>query len=194
MGEKYQLNVRGKNSVGLDCASDRQFSDLRKNLLHPVIQIAASILISGIRVEVLLNLSHSAVRFGAKPELDFDEGFKTGVQIRNAKIDKLGEFGEELFVELFVSLLGHFSFSLSAGKFGDILVWLFDQFLDFGAHRIVVKQFVVSFLDALVDVGEIGAEARDGFEDGRSEQRGVSMSKIRSCSRVGSTGMVRQVP
>jgi hypothetical protein len=59
---------------------------------------------------------------------------------------------------LLVCLLGNFGFSFSAGQFGDIFIGLFDELLDSGTYGIVVEKFVVPFLDALVDIWEVGAE------------------------------------
>ncbi len=119
----------------------------------------------------MLDLCHSAVRLCAKSELDLDQGFETGVEVRNTEVDELGKFGEKLFVELFVCLFSHFGFSLRPRQFGHILVWFLDQFLHLGAHGIVVKEFVVALLDAFVDVWKICAEAGDGFQDGGAVKR-----------------------
>lgn len=128
-------------------------------------------MLSGVGIQELLNLRHAGVGFCAESELDFNEGFEARVQIWDAEVDELGQFGKELFVELFVSLFGHVGFSLCAGQFCNVLIRLFDQFLHLGAHGVIVKEFVVTFLDALVDVGEIGAEARDRFENGCADEQ-----------------------
>jgi hypothetical protein len=90
--------------------------------------------------------------------LDFNQGFERRIQIRHAQVDELGKFCEELFVELFVCLLGDFGFSFSTGELRYILVRLFDEFLDSRTDGIVVEEFVVSLLDAFVDIGEVGAK------------------------------------
>ena len=60
----------------------------------------------------------------------------------------MGEFGEELFVELLVRCLCHLSFLLGAREFGDILVGLFNELLDFRAHGVIVEEFMIALLDA----------------------------------------------
>jgi hypothetical protein len=55
-------------------------------------------------------------------------------------------------------LLGDFGFSFSTGELRYILVRLFDEFLDPRTDGIVVEEFVVSLLDAFVDIGEVGAK------------------------------------
>lgn len=113
-----------------------------------------------------MDLSHARVCLGTETQLNLDEGFKAGVEVGHAEVDELGEFGEKLLVQLLVGLLGHFGFALGTGQLCNILVRLLDEALDLGAHGIVVEEFVVAFLDALVDIGEVGAEAGDGVEDG----------------------------
>jgi hypothetical protein len=152
----------------LNGSGDGQVSDFGEDLFHAIVQVASGILISGLRIKILLDLSHATVRFGAESELDFDERFERRIEVWDAEIDELGEFGEELFVELLVGLLCHFGLSLCARQFGHVLVGLFYQLLDLGADGVVVEELVVAFLDAFVDVGEVGAEAGDGFEDSRS--------------------------
>jgi hypothetical protein len=131
-----------------------------------------------------LNLCHSRVRLSAEAQLNLDKRFEAGIEIGNTKIDELGEFAEELLVELLISCLGHICLLLSAGKFGNILVRLLNELLNLRAHRVVVEQFVITLFDTydlsalndstlsdlrtLIDVREVCAKSRDGFENGRT--------------------------
>ena len=69
-----------------------------------------------------------------------------------------------------------------AREFCGIFVGFLDEFFDAGAGGVVVEEFVVAFFDAVVDVGEVGAEAGDGFEDGFS---GVKVGILRGGCRWG---------
>ena len=106
------------------------------------------ILLPGIRIQKLLHLRHTAVRLGAEPQLDLDQGLEAGVQIGDPQVDELGQFGEELLVEGFVGGAGEFGFALRARQLGGVFVGLFDQLLDAGAGGVVVEEFVVAFFYA----------------------------------------------
>jgi len=105
--------------------SDTELTNLLQDLLNSSVQIAIGILISSVRIQILLHLSHSRVSFCAESQLDLDESLKGGVEVRDAQFDELGQFVEELFVELFVGCAGHFCFLFGAGQFCDVLVGLF---------------------------------------------------------------------
>lgn len=66
-------------------------------------------------------------------------------------------------------MFGNFRLSLGAWKFGRVLVGLLDELLDLCSHGIVVEELVVSLLDALVDIREVGTEAGDWLQDGLPE-------------------------
>lgn len=152
----------------LDSPGNTQIPNLLQHLLNPIIQVTPRILIPRLRIKVLLHLRHTRVRLRTEPELDLDQRLEAGIEVRNAQVDQLGEFGEELVVQLLVGLLGHFGFPLCAGQLGCVFVGFLDELLHLGAHGVVVEEFVVAFLDAFVYVGEVGAEAGDGVEDGGS--------------------------
>ena len=63
-----------------------------------------------------------------------------------------------------VGLSRHFGFAFGGGEFGNVLVGFLGELLDARTQAIVVGKFVLTFLDALVDVGEVGAEAGDWFK------------------------------
>lgn len=146
----------------LDCPRNTQIANLLQHLLNTIIQITTRILISRLSIKILLNLRHTRIRLCAKAQLNLDQGLETGIQIWHAQIDELGQFVEELLVELFVCLLCDFGFALCARKFCRVLVGFLDEALDFGAHGVVVEKFVVALFDAFVYVGEVGAETGDG--------------------------------
>ena len=89
---------RGREKHILDSASDGQIANFAQNLLNPVVQVSTGVLFSGIGIQVLLDLSHSRVGFGAESQLNLDKGFERGVEIWNAQVDELGQFGEKLLV------------------------------------------------------------------------------------------------
>lgn len=147
--EPRQTSITPKAKLAnLDGATDAQLANLLKDLLNAGIQLALCILISGLGVQILLDLGHPAVGLGTESELDLDQGLEGRVEVRNAQVDKLGKLGAQLLVQLFVGGLRHILFFLGAGQLGDILVRLVDQALDFGAERIIVKELVASLLDA----------------------------------------------
>lgn len=172
------------NNAKLNSPSYAQIPNLLQHLLNPIIEVSPRVLISRLRIEVLLHLSHARVGLGAEPQLDLDEGLKAGVEVGHAEVDQLRKLGEELLVELLVGLLGDFGLALGARQLGGVLVGLLDELLHLGAHSVVVKEFVVALLDALVDVGEVGAKAGYRFEDGCSI-RAKSAADTDSTSSIG---------
>lgn len=138
-----------------------QIPNLLQYLLNPVIQITPRILISRLRIQILLYLRHTRVSLCTKAQLDFNESFETRIKVGHTQIDELGQFIKQLFVELFVCLLSDFGFALGSGQFCSVLVGLFDETLYFGAHCVVVEEFVIALFDTFVDVWEVGAEAGD---------------------------------
>ena len=100
-----------------------------------------------------------------------------------------------MIVEGFVGGFGDVGVAFGAGEFGGVFVGFFDEFFYFGAGGVVVEEFVVTFFNAwvvvsaeggvgwelvaggrvgfdldggrltFVDVGEVGTEACDGFQD-----------------------------
>lgn len=140
-----------------------QVPNLAQHLLDAAVQNSLRILLPGIGIQILLHLGHARVRLGAEAQLDLDEGLEAGVQVGHAEIDDLGQFGKQLVVEGFVGGFGHVGFLLGARELGDVLVGFFHQLFHFGARGVVVEEFVVALFDAFVYVGEVGAEARDGF-------------------------------
>lgn len=143
-----------------------QIPNLLQNLLNPIIQITPRILIPRLRIKILLHLGHPRIRLRTKAQLNLNQSLETGIQVRHAQVDQLGKLGEQLLVELLVGLLGHFGLALGPGQLRRVLVGLFDELLDLGAHGVVVEELVVALFDAFVDVGEVGAEAGDWVEDG----------------------------
>lgn len=150
----------------LYCARNAQVSYLLQHLFDLCIELALGILISCVGIQILLNLGHSRVGFGAKAQLDLHEGLETGVQVGYAQVDQLGQLGGEHLIQLVVCSLGHLFVLLGARQLGHILVGFVGQFLDLGAGSVVVEGFVIALRDAAIDVGEVGAEALDGIEDG----------------------------
>ena len=147
--EKWAVGrVAQTNNASLNSASDTQLANLLQDLLNSSIQIAIGILISSVRIQVLLDLSHSRVSFGTEAQLDLDESLKGRIQVGNAEFDELGQFREELFVELVIGGACHFCFLFCAGQFGNVLVGLFGEAFHLGADAVVVEEFVVAFLDA----------------------------------------------
>ena len=134
-------------STRLNGSADAKFTNLLEDLLNLVVQLALSVLFSGIRLEVLLNLCHTGVCFGAESELDLDEGFETRIEVGDTEIDELWEFAEELLIELFVSCLSHLGFLLSTRELGYVLVGLLDELLDLCSHGIVVEELMIALLD-----------------------------------------------
>ena len=108
------------------------------------------ILLPRISIQKLLHLRHTAIRLGAKPQLDFHQGLEARIEVGDAQVDELGQFGEELFVEGFVGGAGEFGFALGARQLGGVFVGLFDELLDAGAGGVVVEEFVVAFFYACV--------------------------------------------
>ena len=151
------------------------------------------VLFPRVRIEELLHLRHPAIRLGTEPQLDLHQRLEARIQVRDAEVDELGQFGEELLVEGFIGGFGEFGFSLGAGQFGWVLVGFFDQLFHPRACRVVVEEFMVAFFDAyvwgdssagcrpsgdgetmkptFVYVGKIGAEAGDGFKHGLSARQ-----------------------
>jgi hypothetical protein len=82
-GREIQKGERNSNQI-LDSASDGQVANLAQNLLNPVVQVSTSILISGVGVQVLLNLCHSRIGFCAESQLNLDKGFERRVEVWNA--------------------------------------------------------------------------------------------------------------
>lgn len=128
-------------------AADAQLTNLLQHLLNSAVKVALCILLASIRIEILLYLGHARVGFGTESQLDLDQGFETGIEVGNAEVDELREFGEKLLIQLLICSFGHLSLLLSARQLRYILVGLLDKFLDLGAHGIVVEQLVVTFLD-----------------------------------------------
>ena len=116
--------------------------------------MALGILLSRISIQKLLHLRHTAVRLGAEPQLDLDQGLEARVQIGYAQVDELGQLGEELLVEGFVGGAGEFGFALGARELGGVFVGFFDEFLDACAGGVVVEEFVVAFFYACGREGE----------------------------------------
>lgn len=168
-GNLETKGTRKKETLALNGPCNAQIANLLKDLLDARIQLAIGVLVSCVCIEVLLHLGHAGVCFRTEAQLDLNQRFETGVEVRNTQIDQLWEFIEQLLIELFVCLLGHFRLSLGARKFGRVLVGLLDELLDFCSHGIVVEELVVSLLDALVDIREVGTEAGDGLQDGLPE-------------------------
>jgi len=145
------------------------------------------ILLPSIRIQELLHLRHPRIRLRAKPQLYLHQRLETRIQIRHPEVDELGQLGEELVVEGLVGGFGEVGFALCARQLGGVFVGFFDEFFHAGAGGVVVEELVVAFFDAwgflglewvtwkgerwgrgrstFVYVGEIGAEAGDGFED-----------------------------
>lgn len=137
--------------------------------------MALRILLPRIRIQILLHLRHPAIRLGAKPQLDLHERLEARVQVGNAQVDELREFGEELFVEGFVGGLGEFGFALGTGEFGGVLVGLFDKPFDAGAGGVVVEEFVVALFDAWL----VGRARVSGVVGKRGKRRGRGSGYIR---------------
>lgn len=106
------------------------------------------VLFPRVRVEELLHLRHSGVRFGAEAQLDLHQGLEAGVEVRYAQIDELRQFGEELLVECFVGGAGEIGFAFCARKFRGVLVGFFHELFDAGAGGVVIEELVVAFFDA----------------------------------------------
>ena len=118
-----------------------------------------------------MNLSHSGISLCTESKLDFDKSFEAWVEVGNTEVNELRKFVEELLVEIFVGFLGHVGVLLGAWEFGGVFVGFFDEFSNFGTHRIVIEKLVIAFLDAFVDVGEVGNKARDRFENSGAEEQ-----------------------
>lgn len=188
-GKVWKTKTRSNRS------GNAQIANLLKDLLYAGVQLAIGVLVSCIRIEVLLHLRHPGVCFGAEAQLNLDQRFEAGVEVRHPQVDQLWEFVEQLLVELLVCLLGHLRLSLGAWQFGRVLVGLLDQLLDLGSHRIVIEELVVSLLDALVDIGEVGTEAGDRLENGLPEENDRKIScRTVSRSREDITGRVHPAP
>ena len=129
-------------------ARDTQLSDLSQHLLDPTVQVALRILLSRVRVQELLHLRHSRVRFGAEPQLDLDQRLERRIQIRHAKVDQLRQFRKELFVQGLVGGFGKVGFPLCAGQLRGVFVGLFHQLLHLGTCGVVVEELVIPFLNA----------------------------------------------
>lgn len=97
------------------------------------------VLLAGIGVEELLDLGHAGVGLGAEAELNLDQGLEAGVEVGDAQVDELGQFGEELLVECLVGGTGEFGFALGAGEFGRVFVRFFDQLFDARSRSVVVE-------------------------------------------------------
>lgn len=110
--------------------------------------MSLSVLFPRVRIQELLHLRHAAVRLGAEPQLDLDQGFETRVQVRDAEIDELREFVKQLFVQGFVSGACQFRVALGAGELGGVFVRFFGEFFDAGSGGVVVEEFVIAFFYA----------------------------------------------
>ena len=132
----------------LNSTADAKTTNLLQNGLDFGIQLTLSVLLAGICVKVLLDLSHAGVGLGAEAELDLYQSLEAGIEVGDTEVDELRELGEQLVVELLVRGLGQLGVLLSTGKLGDVLVRLLDELLDLGAHGVVVEELVVALLDA----------------------------------------------
>ena len=130
------------------CAGDAELADLAEDLFDSAVEHALRVLLPRVGVEELLDLRHAAVGLGAEAQLDLDEGLEARVEVGHTQVDELRQFGEELLIERFVGRAGEFGVALGAGELGRVFVGLFDEFLDAGAGRVVVEEFVVAFFYA----------------------------------------------
>ena len=129
-------------------SADTQFPYLLQDLFYPAVEVSLCVLISGVCIQVLLNLGHPAVRLGTEAQLNLDEGLETGVEVGDAEVDQLGQFAAQLLVELLIGGPCDVHLLFGAGQFRDILVGLLGQLLDPGPQSVVVEQFVTALLDA----------------------------------------------
>jgi hypothetical protein len=121
-----------------------------QDLLNLAVEVSLGILLTGIGIEVLLNLGHARVGFSAESELNLYESFEAWIEIWDTEIDELRELGEQLLVQLLVCCLGHLGLLLGAGELGDILVRLLNELLDLSTHGVIVQELVVALLDTWI--------------------------------------------
>ncbi len=131
--------------------------------------MALRVLFPRIRIQKLLHLRHTAVRFGAESQLDLDQGFETRVEIGDPEVDELGELGEELFVEGFVGGAREFGVAFGPREFGRVFVGFFDQFFHSCPRGVVIEEFVVALFYAWRERGFKGWV--DCSEGGGGEER-----------------------
>ena len=159
----WQPKTRQRDLYG---AGNAQISYFLQDFFDLCIELALGVLVSCVGIEILLNLGHARVGLSAEPQLDLDQGLEAGVQVGHAQVDQLGQLGGQHLVELVVGGLCHLLVLLGARQLGHVLVGLVSQLLDLGTGAVIVEGLVVALGDAAVDVGEVGAEALDGVEDG----------------------------
>ena len=95
-----------------------------------------------------MDLCHTAVSFRTKPQLDLYESFKARVKKRNTEVDELRKFRAELVIEGFVCYFGKLGLAFCPWKLRGVFVRFLDKFLNLGAGSVVIKEFMVAFLDA----------------------------------------------
>lgn len=94
----------------LNSPRNAQLANLAQHILHPRVQIATGVLISGRSVQVLLHLRHAAVGFRAEAQLDLDERFEGGVEVGySVKVKEDPNVSELPMVVSEWSVLGIFS-------------------------------------------------------------------------------------
>lgn len=83
----HSPNTKSHNYTTLNIPRNTQIPNLLQHLLHPTIKVSLCILLSRIRIQILLHLRHPRVRLRAKPQLDFDQRFKGGVEIGYSELN-----------------------------------------------------------------------------------------------------------